>query len=240
MSELKLGNQDDKPQDLDKLEINVEGAIEQMVKEANANPSKFAPKSGGSFDLLTEMGAAKVGPVAGAMTTASDMSSGGSDSMFMMSGTGRKSKATKRLESLASSTNAMGLSKTYSEKRDDARQLSRIMAGRGKVSKDPMGGGGDRAIKMAQNKKPLSMQAVRNNPNLAKAVGAGELAETLVATRREKEDMSVTAIVMGALENNQKMVDKINTLNPAIKRNALKQLAGPRPPAGFMGDNKDK
>jgi hypothetical protein len=241
MSEIMLGNQNEKPQDLDKLENNIEAAIEQQVKDSNANPSKFASKGSG-FDMITELGMAKTsGGLSGAMQINAESAGQKSEtnSAFLMSGSGRKSKATKRLETLSSTTDAMGLQKTYRQMKEDGKALNRILAGRGKTSKDPMAGGGDKAIKVVQGgKKPLSVQAVRNNPELARSIGAGQMSDNLALTRKEKRDPSATAVILGALDNKQPMVEKAKNLDSGVKQNALKHLAGPKPPSYLMDKKK--
>ncbi|MBI1216628.1 MAG: hypothetical protein GC185_12520 [Alphaproteobacteria bacterium] len=242
MSELTLGNQNERPQDLDRLEMNLDAAIAQQVKDANANPSKFTGKGGDGFDMVTELGMSKA---SGGMTAAMQISAetsgptAGTNSAFLMSGGGRKSKATKRLESLASTTSAMGLPKTYKQMKEDGRTMSRIMAGKGKLNKDPMSNGGDRGLKVGQGKKkPLSVQAVRNNPSLARSIGAGQLSDNLALTRKEKRDPNAASVVIGAMENKQQFVEKAKNLDAGVKAQAVKNLAGPKPPAYLL--NKEK
>ena len=241
-NELQLANPNESPrQDLPQLQANIEGALEKMAKDFNADPSKYlADMKKGGESLLTGMpGMGEAPENVGAKM---DKSASGSQ-FLLMGGTGRRTKATARFEQLDSGTNAMGIPLSYKEKKENMRLKSRIMAGKGKAEKDPLGGGGDRELgerlklaRMSVGKGAVTPQGIKTNPEMAKMLGGGDLIDQLGMTRKEMADPSLNRIVAGAVAGDDLMQTSFKNLNEGVKQEAVMKLDMPEPRKdGLMG-----
>ena len=233
-NELQLANPNESPrQDLPQLQANIEGALEKMAKDFNADPSKYlADMKKGGESLLTGMpGMGEAPENVGAKM---DKSASGSQ-FLLMGGTGRRTKATARFEQLDSGT--------YTEKKENTRLKSRIMAGKGKAEKDPLGGGGDRELgerlklaRMSVGKGAVTPQGIKTNPEMAKMLGGGDLIDQLGMTRKEMADPSLNRIVAGAVAGDDLMQTSFKNLNEGVKQEAVMKLDMPEPRKdGLMG-----
>lgn len=241
-NELQLANPNESPrQDLQQLQANIEGALEQMAKSYNADPSKYMKDlKAGSSSLIGDM----PGMGGGGENPGEKMDKSPSGSQFLlMGGTGRRTKATIRFEQLDSGTNAMGIPLSYKEKKENMRLKSKIMAGRGKAEKDPLGGGGDRELgerykltRMSVGKNAISPQGLKSNPEMAKVLGGGELIDQLGMTRKEIADPSLNRVVQGAIQGDELMQTAFKGLNEGTKQEAIMKLDMPEPRKdGLMG-----
>jgi hypothetical protein len=241
-NELQLANANEAPrQDLPQLQANIEGALEKMAKDFNADPSKYmADMKKGSGSIMTDMPG--MGESKENIGSKMDKSASGSQ-FLLMGGTGRRTKATARFEALDSGTNAMGIPLSYKEKKENMKLKSKIMAGKGKAEKDPLGGGGDRELgeryrlaRMSVGKGAISPQGIKSNPEMAKVLGGGDLIDQLGMTRKEIADPSLNRIVAGAIAGDDLMQTAFKGLNEGVKQEAVMKLDMPEPRKdGLMG-----
>lgn len=237
MADLKLGNQNENPQDLQQLETNLLGAIEEYTKATNNGQSGAKFLGGGNDYNMVAEGVAvsksnSVGMFATAMSESqADPKSNNTNTLF--GGSGGGGKRSRKMERLTSHNDAMGMPKSYSQKKDDARELARMRSGHTKKSKDPLAGGGsglsmtgDKIAGTSFAQKPtVSVAAVQSNPELVKGIGGGQLYDTLTATRYEKNHESAEAILAGAINGDEQKQNALKNIQPTVMEQSMKKIA---------------
>jgi hypothetical protein len=205
------------------LANQVSARLETMAKEHNANPSKFMSKLKSGGDMLG-LGEAASGP-----SGQKPEDKGVSQSSFLLMGKGRNKKDV-RWEQLKSDSNAMGLPKTYSEKKIDSRILN---GGRAKKNHDPFSGGGDRALleqaRIARQSLGceggyVSPQGIKCNSHLAMQLGGGELYATMLDAFRENEKPSELRALNAATDGNDKMKEAAKQVGAEVKEEFVKKV----------------
>lgn len=268
MADLTLGNQNETPQDLQKLEGDLLAAIGDYAKAVeNGQPASKFLGGGNDYNVVTEgVAVAKSGMAGMAMTALSESlseptpNSRNTTSIFGSGGGG--GKRNRRLERLTSNNDAMGMPKSYSQKKDDARELQRMRSGVFKKSKDPMAASSS-SLSMTGEKisgtsfaaKPaISAEAIKSNPDLVRGIGGGQLADTLTATRYEKDHEGVEAVLVKAINGDEGKQNALKNIQESQVQQSLKKVAPsvkntlknqiklpePKPPTWASSEGGDK
>ncbi len=238
MSELQSPNWNEAKIDPLQLQGAVAARLESIAKEHNANPSKFMAQLKGGGDTFG----------IGDMKTNNPMyeqePKGASSSSFLMMGKAQNKKSA-RIQQLNSQYDAMGLPKSYSERKRDAQTYSRIMSGGGRVKKnnDPFSGGGDRALveqcriarqSLGTEGGYVSPQGIKCNPHIAMQLGGADLYNTMLDAGRENTNPHEYRALNGAVDGNVGLTDAAKLVSDDTKVAFVQKMDDPKPVATML------
>lgn len=229
MSDIQIGQQENKPQDLQQIEAKIDGVIDIQVKHNMGDMSKFMTMMKGNnrdFDMLTEMGTAKHSAFAGAMEAHAEATSGTTGADFASGGgsKGRK-KGSQTLGQLLSTTDALGHKRSRTEIQSRYAIANAAWSGHNRKTKFSEDGSKDfvAEINLLKMRMAYLPSALKANKAMLPAHGMGFIYEAHVAVQKEKEAPSMSAVVSGTLSDMDQFKDRFKALDSGVKEQVYSQ-----------------
>ncbi|MDE1153107.1 MAG: hypothetical protein PW788_11275 [Micavibrio sp.] len=221
MSDIQIGSQENRPQDLPQTEAKIDAVIDTAVKHNMGDMSKFMGMMKGGergFDLTTEMFSAKTGSVfAGAMQVHDEVASTGAD---FASGMGRgRRKGAQTLNQMLSTTDALGHKRSRAEMQSRFATVNAAWSGHNRGTKYSDTNSKDfiEEINLLKQRMAFLPVALKANKSMLPGYGLGFIYEAHVAVQREKEAPATNAIISGTMNDMDKYKDGFKQLDDSLK-----------------------
>jgi len=221
MSDIQIGAQETRPQDLQQTEAKIDAVIDTVVKHNMGDMSKFMGMMKGGergFDLTTEMVGAKTGSVfAGAMQVHEEVASSGSD--FASGGGKGRKKGAQTLDQMLSTTDALGHKRSRTEIQSRYAIVNAAWSGHNRSTKYSETNSKDfvEEINLLKARMAFLPIALKANKSMLPGYGMGFIYEAHVAVQREKEMPATNAIISGTMNDMDKYKDGFKQLDDSLK-----------------------
>ncbi len=220
MSDLGVGNQQTKPEDLQQKDAAINGAIDGAVKHSM---SSFT-------SAMTMMkGAERSNDFMGAMTSlrSDDTPKQESASGSMFAGGGpRRKKGTQTLQQMLSTTDAMGHKLDRNVIKSKYAVVNAAWAGKRKGMKNGSEAN-SRDFVEELNLLKMSMAhlptLLKQDKSLLRGFGLGTIYEAHTSVQAEKEKPHTDAIISGTLSDMDQFKDKFKTLDTGLHNQVMSQ-----------------
>ncbi len=219
MSDLGVGNQQTKPEDLTQKDAAINGAIDGAVKH---NMSSFT-------SAMTMMkGAERTNDFLGAMSNVQgDQPKQESTSGSMFAGGGsRRKKGTQTLQQMLSTTDAMGHKLDRNVIKSKYAVVNAAWAGKRKGMKNGSEAN-SRDFVEELNLLKMSMAhlptLLKQDKSLLRGFGLGTIYEAHTSVQAEKEKPHTDAIISGTLSDMDQFKDKFKTLDTGLQNQVMAQ-----------------
>lgn len=217
MSDLGVGNQQTKPEDLVQKDAVINGAIEGAIKHSM---SSFT----GAMTMMK--GAERANDFLGAMSSVSaDTPKQDSGSMFAGSGARRK-KGSQTLQQMLSTTDAMGHKLDRNQIKSKYAVVNAAWAGKRKGMKN-----GSEAnsrdfveeLNLLKARMAYLPSLLKQDKSLLRGYGLGSIYEAHTSVQAEKEKPHTDAIISGTLSDMDQFKDKFKTLDTGLQNQVMAQ-----------------
>lgn len=219
MSDLGVGNQQTKPEDLQQKDAAINGAIDGAIKHSM---SSFT----GAMTMMK--GAERANDFLGAMSTVSadaPKQESGSGSMFAGSGSRRK-KGAQTLQQMLSTTDAMGHKLDRNQIKSKYAVVNAAWANKRKGMKN-----GSEAnsrdfveeLNLLKARMAYLPSLLKQDKSLLRGYGLGTIYEAHTSVQAEKEKPHTDAIISGTLSDMDQFKDKFKTLDTGLQNQVMAQ-----------------
>lgn len=217
MSDLGVGNQQTKPEDLIQKDAVINGAIEGAIKHSM---SSFT----GAMAMMK--GAERANDFFGAMSSIQgDTPKQDSGSMFAGSGSRRK-KGAQTLQQMLSTTDAMGHKLDRNQIKSKYAVVNAAWAGKRKGMKN----GSDansrdfvEELNLLKARMAYLPSLLKQDKSLLRGYGLGTIYEAHTSVQAEKEKPHTDAIISGTLSDMDQFKDKFKSLDTGLQNQVMAQ-----------------
>ncbi|MDF3024268.1 MAG: hypothetical protein K0R10_1629 [Alphaproteobacteria bacterium] len=217
MSELGVGNQQTKPEDLQQKDAAINGAIDGAVKHSM---SSFT----GAMTMMK--GAERANDFFGAMSNVQgDTPKQESGSMFAGSAPRRK-KGSQTLQQMLSTTDAMGHKLDRNQIKSKYAVVNAAWAGKRKGMKN----GSDansrdfvEELNLLKQRMAYLPSLLKQDKSLLRGYGMGNIYEAHTSVQAEKEKPHTDAIISGTLSDMDQFKDKFKSLDTGLQNQVMAQ-----------------
>lgn len=223
MSELQIGDQQSKPQDLQQLDAKVNAAIDSQVKFNMGEMSRFMNmmKGGDSLNVMGEMPGAK-DPI----SSMSEQNQQKSADASLFAGGGRK-KGARTLKQMLSTEDAMGHKLSRNQIKSNYAIVNAAWAGarnkKAKNGSDAQSKDFVEEINLLKMRMAWLPQALKANKSMLPGYGLGHIYEAHTAIQKEKQDPATSAVISGTLSDMDAFKDKFKGLDKGLQEQVYAQ-----------------